>query len=321
MHHHSKFYNMKRSCIFLLVQLIAGLISLQGYSQDKKEYKHHSCSDSTKFEMQGVTIRKIGKDSMVVYVRMKEMKKWSEFPPNPFCRKGKYNGHWAGVELGINGYVNDHFNMNFNPAYPYMNMNTARSMVVNLNPFEFNLNLVKNKLGFTSGLGFQLNNYYFTGSYVMVPDSAQLVGYKVRDANNNYVSMKQDKLFVSYLNIPLLFEFQTNPKRNLRSFHVSLGVICGVRLCSYSKQKYNSIDQTYYLVDDKGNRVASYYVGDNVVRSYGAYHLNPFKLDASFRIGWSFLNLFATYAITPMFQNNQGPKLYPWTAGITLLGW
>jgi len=258
---------------------------------------------------------------MIVYVRTKEMKKWSEFPPNPFCHKKKYNGHWAGVELGINGYVNSNFNMNFDPNYPYMNMNTARSMVVNLNPFEFNVNLVKNHFGFTSGLGFQLSNYYFTGSYVMIADSAQLVAYKIKDANNNYVGLKQDKLFVSYLNIPLLFEFQTNPKRNLKSFHVSLGVIGGVRLCSYSKQKYNSIDQTYYLVDDKGSRLASYYAGDNVVRSHGAYHLSPFKLDASFRIGWSFLNLFATYALTPMFQNNQGPVLYPWTVGITLLGW
>ena len=140
---------------------------------------------------------------------------------------------------------------------------------------------------------------------MLIADSAQLMGFKVKDANNNYVSLKQDKLFVSYLNIPLLFEFQTNPKRNLKSFHVSLGVIGGVRLCSYSKQKYNSIDQTYYLVDDKGNRVASYSVNDNVVRSYGAYHLSPFKLDASFRIGWSFLNLFSTYELTPMFQNNQ----------------
>ena len=248
---------MKRSGIVLLFLLMAGLISLSGYAQDSKEHKHNCGSDSSGFSMQGITIKKIGKDSMIVYVRTKEMKKWSEFPPNPFCHKKKYNGHWAGVELGINGYVNSNFNMNFDPNYPYMNMNTARSMVVNLNPFEFNVNLVKNHFGFTSGLGFQLSNYYFTGSYVMIADSAQLVAYKIKDANNNYVGLKQDKLFVSYLNIPLLFEFQTNPKRNLKSFHVSLGVIGGVRLCSYSKQKYNSIDQTYYLVDDKGSRLAS----------------------------------------------------------------
>ena len=311
---------MKKSFVLLLFLLMAGMASLSLYAQDSKEKKHYSCSDSSQFSLPGVTVRKIGKDSMIVYVRMKEMPKWKDFPPRIFSRKGKYNGHWAGVELGINGYVNDRFNMNFDPQYPYMNMNTARSLMVNLNPFEFNVNLVKNKFGFTSGLGFQLSNYYFTGSYVMIPDSSRLVAYKVKDGDGNYVGLKQDKLFVCYLNIPLLFEFQTNPKRNMKSFHVSVGVIGGVRLGSYSKQKYNSIGQTNYLVDDKGNRVASYYVGNNVVLSRGAYHLSPFKLDASFRIGWSFLNLFATYALTPMFQDNQGPKLYPGSVGITLMG-
>jgi len=311
---------MKRSGIITLILLITALFSLSGYAQEHKEHEHHSCGDSSEFKMQGVTIKKIGKDSMIVYVRTKDMTKWKEFPSNPFDRKGKYNGHWAGVELGINGYMNQNFNMNFN-QYPYMNMNTGRSLVVNLNPFEFNVNIAKNKFGFTSGLGFQLSNYYLTGNYVWIPDSTQLVAYKVQDANRNYIGLRQDKVFVSYLNIPLLFEFQTNPKCRLNSFHISVGVIGGVRICSYTKQIYNSIGQTDFLVDDKGNQVASYYVGDKVVRSHGAYHLSPFKLDASFRIGWSFLNLFATYSLTPMFQDNQGPKLYPWAVGITLLGW
>jgi hypothetical protein len=311
---------MKRSVIYLIVLVIAGFLPFSVSGQDKEKTKH-SCNDTSAISMQGITIKKIGKDSMLVFVRKKEMSKWSEFPPNPFCKKGKYNGHWAGVELGFNGYVNEDFNMNFNNSAPYLNMNTARSLVVNLNPFDLNVNIARNKFGFTTGLGFQLSNYYFTGNYVWLPDSASLVAYEVQDVNHNYVSLKQNKLFVSYLTLPILFEFQTNSKRKLNSFHVSVGVIGGVRICSYSKQKYNSIDQTYYLVDSQGKQVASYYVDNNVVRNYSPYHLSPFKLDASFRIGWSFLNLFATYSLTPMFQNNQGPKVYPWTVGITLLGW
>ena len=312
---------MKRLFFSLMILFLSGFLTLTGYTQDKKEHKHHSCSDTSEIQMPGVTVKKIGKDSMVVYVRTKEMMKWSEMPPNPFCRKVKYNGHWAGVEIGINGFVNENFDMNFYPKYPYMNINTARSLMVNLNPIEFNVNIYKNKLGFTSGLGFQLSNYYFTGNYVWIKDSAQLAAYQVKDVNNNWVSLKQNKLFVCYMNIPLFFEFQTNAKRKLNSFHVTIGAIAGIRLGSYDKQIYSNIDQTYYLADVNGARVASYYVDDKVVRSHGAYHLNPFKLDAAFRIGWSHLNLFATYSLTPMFQDDQGPKVYPWTMGITLLGW
>ena len=240
----------------------------------------------------------------------------------PFCKnKKKYNGHWAGVELGISGYLTPDFDMNFNPAYPYMNMNTARSMTVNLNPFELNVNLYKNHIGFTTGLGFQISNYYFTNNYVMLKDSLALVAYKVQDAQGNYVNMKVNKMVVSYLNLPLFFEYQTNPYRRLSSFHVTLGVIAGVRIGSYTKQVYDNKEETYYLVDEQGKKVASFDVEHYTVHDRGAYHLNPFKLDAAFRIGWSHLNIFSTYSLTQMFQKNQGPELYPFTVGLTLLGW
>jgi hypothetical protein len=240
----------------------------------------------------------------------------------PFCKsKKKYNGHWAGIELGVSGYVTPDFDMNFNPSYPYMNMNTARSMTVNINPFELNLNLYNNKIGFTTGLGFQISNYYFTDNYVMLQDSSTLVAYKVQDSQGNPVKLKVNKLVTSYLTLPLFFEYQTNPYRRLSSFHVTLGVVAGVRIGSYTKQVYEDEGQAYSLVDEQGNKVATFDVEHHSVQDRGAFHLSPFKLDAAFRVGWSHLNLFSTYSLTQMFQKNQGPELYPFTVGITLLGW
>ncbi|MCX6279238.1 MAG: outer membrane beta-barrel protein [Bacteroidetes bacterium] len=240
----------------------------------------------------------------------------------PFSKKNKkYNGHWAGVEIGIGGYVNSGFNMNFSPAYPYMNMNTARSVTVNFNPFELNVNIYKNHIGFTTGLGFQTSNYYFTDNYVMLKDSSSLVAYKVQDSQGNLVSLKTNKMVVSYLNLPLFFEYQSNRYRRLTSFHITVGVIVGVRIGSYTKQVYSEKSGTYFLVDEKGNKVATYEVDRYIARNSGAYHLSPFKIDAAFRVGWSHLNLFGTYSLTRMFQKNQGPELYPFTVGITLLGW
>lgn len=236
-------------------------------------------------------------------------------------KKNKYNGHWAGVEIGINGYVTPDFDMNFTTKDPYMNINTARSLMVNLNLYELNVNLYKQKLGFTTGFGFQFSNYYFTNDYILLQDSAALVAYKTRDQVGNAVDFKINKLFASYFNVPLLFEYQTNRYHRINSFHATLGVVLGVRIGSYTKQIYESLNQTYTLVDEKGAPVANYYVDKHVVRDRGPYHLSPFKVDAAFRIGWSHLNLFATYSLTQMFQKDQGPELYPWTVGITLLGW
>jgi len=315
---------MKMKKFSNIIILFSLLLTISGgaFAQQEKKcpmHKHHHC-DSTHMDMQGVRIEKIGDDSVVIYINKKHMDHFN-FGNWPFCKKKKFNGHWAGVDLGFNGYVTPDFNMNFSPKDDYLNMNTARSLMVNLNFFEFNANLYKNHIGFTTGLGFQFSNYYFTNNYVMLKDSAVLVAYKVQDQNGNYVNLQRNKLFISYLNLPLLFEYQTNARMKINSFHLTLGVIAGVRISSYTKQVYQNTDQTYYLVDKAGNRIASYYVDDKVVRSRGAYHLSPFKLDAALRVGWSHLNLWATCSITQMFQKNKGPEIYPWNIGITLLGW
>ncbi len=313
---------MKNSVKFLFLFIFLFAISGGAEAQSERKsgkHKHFQC-DSTQWVMKGVRMEKHGEDSMVIYVNKRKMNPVN-FGNWPFGKKKKYNGHWAGLDLGFNGYVTPDFNMNFSPKNDYLNMNTARSLVVNLNFFEFNANLYKNHIGFTTGLGFQFSNYFFTNNYVMLKDSSMLVAYKVQDKDGNYVNLLRNKLFVSYLNLPLLFEYQTNARRNISSFHFTLGVIAGVRIGSYTKQVYKNTDQTYYLADSKGNRVASYYVNDKVVRSRGAYHLSPFKLDATLRVGWSHLNLWATYSLTQMFQKNQGPEIYPWNVGITLLSW
>lgn len=240
----------------------------------------------------------------------------------PFHKhKHKFNGHWAGIELAVSGYVTPDFDMNFKAPYDFMNMNTARSLTVNMNPFDLNVNLYKNKIGFTTGLGLQVSNYYLTDNYVMIKDSSTLMAYKIEDSYGNPVDLKVNKMVITYLNLPLFFEYQTNPGLRLSSFHVTLGVIAGVRLGSYTKQVYEEKEGSYFLVDDAGKKIASFDVDHHTVRDHGAYHLSPFKLDAAFRVGWSYLNLFGTYSLTQMFQKNQGPELYPFTVGISLLGW
>lgn len=271
----------------------------------------------------GVSINHFGDDSIVIYIDKKGVNSdWSNWSTFPFwCKKGKFNGHWAGVDFGWNGYANRDFNMNFKPEDNYLNLNTARSLMVSLNPIELNLNLVKNKFGFTSGLGFQLNNYYFTGTQTLISDSSHLVAYQTVDDKGNPVAMKVNKLFIAYLNLPLLFEYQTNAGHRLNSFHIAAGVIAGVRIGSYTKQRLYEWNDTYYLADQNGKTVASFYAGNAVIRNHNPYHLNPFKMDATIRVGWSWLNLWGTYSIVTLFEKNQGPEVYPWNIGITLAGW
>ena len=49
--------------------------------------------------------------------------------------KTKFNGHWAGVDLGINGYMTPGLNTDFGKTYDYMNQRYEKSINVNVNVY------------------------------------------------------------------------------------------------------------------------------------------------------------------------------------------
>jgi hypothetical protein len=308
---------------FVLAVSVLVFFTSAALAQDEGAENAETHKEHKEFMMKNVKIEHHGEDTTVVIIHndhhnhhdmdMGKCPMW--------CGRNKYNGHWAGIEVGWNGYVNSDFNMDFPSNLDYLNLISARSMMVNINPFELNLNLAHNHFGLTSGLGLTFNNYYFSNSTLLIHDSSELIAYKMVDQNGVEADMKVNKLTEAWLTLPVLFEYQTNAKIKMNSFHVTLGVVGGVRIGSYTKQSFYSRNTTYYLQDDKGTTVGSVYVDEHPTRTHNQYHLNPFKVDATVRVGWSFLNFFANYSLTTMYQKNQGPELYPWAVGITLLGW
>jgi hypothetical protein len=293
--------------------------TLRAQEHEEKDSDHHHKGD---FNMGNVRVESEGEDTMVIYINKShhdQCTNWSTFPWG--CKKGRYNGHWAGFDLGWNGYVNSDFNMDFPSYQNYLDLNTARSMMVNINPFELNVNIANNKFGFTTGLGLQMSNYFFNRSYALYGDLDTLAAFRIYDGSGNIVTTEKNKLYESWLTLPLLLEVQTNPRCKTSSFHFAFGVIGGLKLCSYQKQVLTSYDKILYLKTESGSVISSFDAEKPIHREKDQFFLNPFKADATVRIGWSFLNFFATYSLTPMYQKDKGPKLYPWTAGITLLGW
>jgi hypothetical protein len=239
------------------------------------------------------------------------------------CHEPRFNGHWAGVDLGMNGYVNPDFNMEFSPVDEYMDLDMANSVMLNLNFFEQNIRLAKNQhWGIVTGLGLSFNNYRFMHQTFLNMDSSLLRGYIIPDTS---MSIKKSKLSAIYLTLPVMFEFQTAPIYHKDGFHISLGVIVGARLSSHTKIYYNQLNTPFYLVQynpETGqyeNAATSMSPDDPKTHHYGDWYMQPFKFDASVRIGWNFLNFFATYSLNTMFRQGKGPELYPWTAGITLV--
>jgi len=291
---------------------------------EKISVETNDYGDTTRVKVAGIYVEVIDDDSTKVTIGNRRLTV-SEDGNVKWCKvkRRKFNGHWAGVELGINGFLTKDFNMKFRPEDEYMDLRMEKSIQVNLNLYEQNIALSKNQeWGMLTGIGLQWNNYRFRRPTTLNPDSSYLIGYI-----DEGISVRKSKLAIAYLQIPLLFEWQNQALKKRNSFHVSLGVILGVRLWSWQKKYYNELNKEYTLTqydpstgqyEDVWIRTSPNY---SKTHTYDDYHLQPFKADASVRVGWGFINLFATYNLVPMFRQDKGPELHQFAAGITLLGW
>jgi hypothetical protein len=220
--------------------------------------------------------------------------KWSSKFMN---KSNRFNGNWAGLMIGLNNFVDATGKFEVPVGYEYLDLDVVGSKTVALNLFEYNIPLICNKFGITTGLGFQWYNYRFAKNAIL--DANQTVISGGFDSSNTY---QKSKLTYTMLNIPLLLEFQTNPKHNRHSFHINGGIIFGVKLGAHTK-----------TIIDNG--------ADIKIRVSDDFNLNPIRLDATAGIGYGIINLFASYSLTTLFKDKEGPSLYPVTAGINILLW
>jgi len=271
-------------------------------SSSKKNYRNSSKEDTVNVNILGKEIKVVDGENTQITIGNTEMtvdkKGGVKIKKSKKEYVHKFNGHWAGFELAFNGYTDKNFSSALPAKYEFLTLNDVKSVGVNLNLFELNGNIINNRFGVVSGVGLQWNNYRFSDNVVLLPDSGVIYGYH-NTSINSYI---KSKLVESWVRVPLFLEYQT-AKRKGKQFHIAAGGVFGYKIGSHSKQVHF----------EGGDR--------NKDKVYSDFYLNPIKLDAEVRIGWGPVNLFASYALTPLFKDNRGPVLYPYMIGITLAGW
>ena len=204
--------------------------------------------------------------------------------------------HWSGFGIGVNGWLS-----NGNIAMPigqeYMRLNYGKSLNFQLNPFEKDIHIYKDYINLVTGIGFEWNQYEFSNKTRLNPDSSYTYG--VIDSTNTF-SYKKNRLKSTFVNVPVLLEFNTN-KDPKKAFHIAFGVIGGYKLGSRTRQIGTQNGQEIRIIkkDD--------------------YNLNPFRVNAHASIGYHNFTLYADYALTPLFENGKGPELSPFTIGVKLI--
>jgi len=217
-------------------------------------------------------------------------------------RKPKFNGHWGGLELGVSGYLNKDMEFDMPENYDFLDLTYQKSINVNLNIYEQNFNLINNKFGFLTGLGLQINNYRFDDHVLLVSDTSVVTFIDGRPfyPERNYI---KSKLTMTYLTVPLIFEYQTNRFNMHDSFHLSAGMIVGARIGSHTKAVFK----------ENGDKVKK--------KDRDDYNINPFKAEVTGRIGWGIINIYANYSLTSLFRDSKDPELYPFELGLSIVGW
>ncbi len=206
----------------------------------------------------------------------------------------KFRGHWAGVEWGINNFVDNNNSISREGENWFMDLNTGRSWAFNLNFFQYSLGFGTSHLGLLTGLGLEYNNYFFDNDVSIVEVNDMVV---VDSLEGN---VSKTKLTSTFLRIPLIFEVQFPNTIRAKRVFISAGIVAGLKLGSHTKVVY------------KGDN------GKNKDKNNDDFNINPFRYGLTARMGFGNMCVFGDYYFTTEFVNDKGPELHPFTIGLAL---
>ncbi len=209
----------------------------------------------------------------------------------------EFKGHWSGIYLGVNGFTNEDYSMYAEEDAGFLDVNLLRSTVLNLNLIQFSKSLqrTRNTIGLVTGLGLEIQTYFLDKK-----TSIEKGGYRIEPIEQFYDSKQKSKLSSTYLSAPLLVEFQVPLKEYGNRIYLAAGVVLQKRLSSHTKVKYreNGKKEKLKTPDD--------------------FYIHDFRFSGMVKIGYRFVNLYATLDLQPLFVTDKGPELYPFSIGLAL---
>ncbi len=210
------------------------------------------------------------------------------------ARAQRWN-HFAGLDLGVNGLLTEDNSVDLGQEEQFMDLNYRKSISFAINFMEFYIPLAKEKLGFSTGMGVEFNKYTLDRDVTIA--STKDTTFGVVDATKD---INKNLLKTTMVNVPLFLETNIG-KDAAHSFHLAVGGMVSYSLGSKTKQKFEQAGK------------------DHKAKDRTDFNMNDFRFNAVARVGYGDFTLFASYSLTPMFDKDDGPELYPFTVGISLV--
>jgi len=203
----------------------------------------------------------------------------------------RFDGHYGGIELGVNNYLNSDMEMKVPEDGQFMELDDSKSLEFNWNIADVALPIVKNRFGLVTGLGLSWNNYKFDNKQLVLKNDGDEL-YAEYDSVKTY---SKNKLTSVFLNVPLMLEFQ-QPVGS-KELWIAVGGYGGVKIGSHTKLKTNDGDKTKVRKD---------------------FHLNTLRYGLRAQVGFDSFGLYCNYSLQSLFKKDEGPELYPISLGVSL---
>lgn len=202
---------------------------------------------------------------------------------------------WLMFDLGFATYQSDGNLPEIDGVNP-MDPDILNSVSWNLHIFKQRFNLIHHHLNFVYGAGLSYNYYGFTEAVTLDPDATN-VTFHLNSENEG--SFKKNHLRAAYLHVPVLLNFESNPRRKSRSFHVNAGLYGNLLLGAKTVQKNN----------------------DRKVKVKDKFHLNNFQYGVLANVGYGPVTFYASYGLNELFKTDKdnGYTVTPITFGLQLL--
>lgn len=220
----------------------------------------------------------------------------------PPKKPAKARSHWGGFDFGFNNYCTDGTSTSLPNGYNFLDLNTGKSIHVGINIIEHDFKLYRRYVMFTTGIGLSFDNYRFSSNQTLIRNSPMVAAEYDLNDKGQQVSYSKNKLAVSYVTVPFLLQFNTNELLK-KSFHVAAGVLLSYKYDSHLKLVY----------DKEGEKQKT--------KRRDEFNIEPFRYDATVRIGFRNYTLFGNYAMSELFKKDKGPSMHPFNIGLQLVGW
>ncbi|MEO7309423.1 MAG: outer membrane beta-barrel protein [Chitinophagaceae bacterium] len=165
-----------------------------------------------------------------------------------------------------------------------------KSLNFNLWFFLQKRNLINHVLNLKYGLGIETNNYHWDNNLTFVKGTQP---YVFRDS----ISFSKNKLALDYITVPVMLNFNTNPKKN-SALSMSFGASFGYLYSGRTKQKSS----------ERGKQ-----------KVHSAFDTKDWKVSLVGELGIGPLKLYGSYVPKNIFD--RGLDFRPYNVGVRLGGW